>query len=179
MHRTTTAALAGLATLALTIPAPSATAAERTFRDPAGDSGAATDIRRVDVSYTGKALRVVIRYPGSTLRDSFPRVWIDSRRKDKGPEFRASAIPNSEDFGMRRTENFNRPDSGAYVTCPRFRVFADGNPGAPPRSRFVIPARCIGDPSKVRVAVEMVSLDDASSDWSRDVRRFLPWLTQD
>lgn len=172
MRRLITTALAAGATATLMATTLNAANAEvKVFDDPRGDNGKAADIRTTFIDY-GQKLIVVVHYPGSSLVNNKLRYYIDTDRSDVGPEYLATVIPNSDVFGITEVENWKRPNQGDPVECPGFRASADAlNPG-PKRTNIRIPARCIDAPDEVRVAVWFKR--GASSDWARDVKRFLP-----
>jgi len=172
MRTLTRAGLTTLATAALISPALSAQAAEKSFRDPSGDSGRATDISRVDVKYDDKRLRVTARYPGSELTGSRVRYWLDTDRSDKGPEIFIDIIPNSDGLFMAEVEGWKKPFRGDPIECRGFRAWADGLNDAPKRTWMKVPSSCIDSPKKVRVAVQ--TKRGSSSDWVKDVNTFLP-----
>jgi hypothetical protein len=171
MRRLIKTALVGMGTVALMATTVNAHAAVGHFTDPSGDSGAATDIKRVDVGY-GKRLTVIVRYPGSDLQGSILRYYLDTDRGNFGPEYLATVIPNSDIFGITKVENWKHPNQGTPVSCPGFRAFADAFNDGPPRTWVKIPPRCIGAPDAIRVAVR--TKHGASSDWARAPRTFLP-----
>jgi len=141
------------------------------FDDPKGDSAHATDIRSTTIDY-GQKLIVVVHFPGSSLQNNVLRYYIDTDRSDVGPEYLATVHPNSDVFGISKVENWNKPNQGQPVNCPGFRALADGLNGGPKLTNVRIPARCIGAPSSVRVAVWF--RHGASSDWARATHQFLP-----
>jgi hypothetical protein len=171
MRHLTRAGLSALATAALLTPMTAAEAADRSFSDPAGDSGRATDISRVDVSYSKKRLRVTARYPGSDLQGSNVRYWLDTD-KDRRPDVFVHIIPNSDGLFLMEVNGFNKPFSGDPIPCRGFRAWADIFDSRGKRTWVKIPSRCLGDPGKVRVAVQ--TKRGKASDWVRDVKTFLP-----
>jgi hypothetical protein len=155
--------------LAATALAPWAAQAEtRKFGDPAGDSGEATDIRRVVVRYEHR-LRITVRYPGDTLEGS-SRVhyWIDTRRRNPGPEYFVEVLPNTELGDLLRVDTWSTAD-GEAVDCPSLRAYADIF-AEKPRTWVSMRPRCVGAPGTVRVAV--VTRDGASRDWVERRRTF-------
>lgn len=165
--RTRTAA-AIVAALAATMWAPGAAQAEtRAFRDPAVDSGQATDLRRVIVKYEHR-LRITATYPGDTLEGSVVRYWIDTRRRDPGPEYFVEVRPNSELGDLQRVDTWSTT-GGEAVECPSLRAHADIF-AEKPRTWLRVGARCLGSPGKVRVAVQ--TRDGASRDWVESRRTF-------
>jgi hypothetical protein len=175
MRRLIKTALAAGATAALMATTLNAHADVQIFDDPKGDSAHATDIRSTFIDY-GQKLIVVVHYPGSSLANNVLRYYIDTDRSDVGPEYLATVYPNSDVFGITKVENWNKPNQGTPVRCPGFRALADGlNPG-PKRTNVRIPARCIGAPDSVRVAVWF--RHGASSDWAKATHKFLPTVNR-
>ena len=166
---TTTLAAAGAAALIATTLNP-AHADVRVFDDPQGDSGNAADIKTTFIDY-GKKLIVVVHYPGSSIENNKLRYYIDTDRSNKGPEYLATVIPNSDGLGIAKVNNWKRPNQGDPVDCPGFRAHADALNGGPARTNVRIPARCIDAPDAVRVAVQFKR--GASEDWARGEHRFL------
>lgn len=172
MRRLITTALATAGTAALMATTLSTAHADvRVFDDPKGDSGKAADIRTTFIDY-GQKLIVVVHYPGSSIVNNKLRYYIDTDRSNVGPEYLATVIPNSDGLGLAKVNNWKRPNQGEPVNCPGFRATADGLNGGPKRTNVRIPARCIGAPDAVRVAVWFKK--GASADWARGVNRFLP-----
>jgi hypothetical protein len=72
----------------------------RTFHNPAGDSGAAPDIRSVVVRNADpskpRRVSVAVRYELTGDNQSSLNAWFDTNLQNPGPEYRASVIPNSE-----------------------------------------------------------------------------------
>lgn len=151
----------------LSIASP-AQASTRTFTDPSGDSGQATDIRTVRVKYA-KRLTVVVTYPGSSLVGSRIHYFIDTARKNPGPEYALTVVPNSEISPLVKVSGF-RDHRGEPVVCRGLRASADIS-STRPRTSMSVPAKCITSPGKVRVAVRTKAA--GGSDWARARRTFL------
>ena len=172
MRRLIKTALAAAGAAALMATTLNAHADVRVYDDPKGDSGTRADIRTTFIDY-GQKLIVVVHYPGSSMANNNLRYYIDTDRSDVGPEYLATVYPNSDVFGITKVENWKRPNQGTPVHCPGFRALADGLNRGPKRTNVRIPARCIGAPDAVRVAVWFKK--GASSDWARGYRQ-LPAL---
>ena len=147
----------------------------RSFSDAAGDSGRAPDIRTVDVSYA-KALRIQAHHVGPKLSvTTSVTYWLDTRRRDKGPEYRAFAVPNSDSFGLLRVEGWK--SKGTPVKCRGLRMRAD----IFDQTRTLTlraPGRCIGDPPRVRVAVRVLKHGKGGPwrDWAPAAFHFYGWV---
>lgn len=140
----------------------------RKFNDRRGDAPRSIDIRKVRVdNSTRHRNKVIVRIKQRRLRagDSVS-VYFDTKRKNRGPEFRITAHYASE-YSMVRMKTWTKRDKG--VTCGyryRLRMYASGV------SRATVHRKCLGKPGRVRVAVK-TSRDGPGHDWARAKRRWL------
>lgn len=161
--------LATAAVAATVLVAAPCLAASRSYTDPAGDSGKATDLRAVTVSYDAR-LRVTATYPGSSLKKSVLRYWLDTLPHNHGPEFLVVVVPNSDGSGILAIDDWGQI-RGDPVDCAGFGAHADVF--ATRHKTWVgLPPSCIGAPHKVSVALQ--SRRGKSSDWVKDTRTYLP-----
>lgn len=169
--------VAGLSTLLLAVGvlvaggAP-AQAEQRVFHDKAKDTKRVVDIRRVTVDYA-KRLTVTAKHRGPELNaNTTVFFYVDSRRRNAGPEYRAFAIPNSDGFGLARVDGW-KDSSPRWVNCRGLRMRADMFDETR-RLVMSVPGRCIKDPKKVRVAVRAKAAytHKTFNEWAPGVRRF-------
>jgi hypothetical protein len=172
-------AAAGLATAAIVASAAApAVAQSRTFHDARGDVTASVDIQRVRVvngSATKHAVRIFV-----TQRDLRPgdrtTVWLDTKPRNRGPEYRADGKANTNDLGLVRVNTWKDP--GKVVKAPRFVMHSDGNaPGD--RTRFFIPRHAIGDPGAIRVSAraQRHGPQGVVRDWAPSAHTFYGWVS--
>jgi hypothetical protein len=173
MNRPIRAGVVGLAVACVVSVPTTASAATKTFDDPAGDSGSATDIRTVTVTYEAR-LKVVATYPDSTLKGSFLRYWLNTAPKNPGPEYLVTVVPNSDSFGISKIKRFGQIH-GQAVDCAGFRAKADIF-SEKPRTWIRIPARCLGEPGRIAVAVQ--TRHGKQSDWVKAPQTFLAFVRQ-
>lgn len=166
----TAAAGATLLTLALAAPASAAT---RYFADEPGDTGGAGDITVVKVANSSAGnTRIGVRAQVGEFSpgDSFT-AWFDTRRSDRGPEYKVEAIANSDAFGLARVETFR--SRGTPVTCSGLRVTADALTAR--EIAISVPRSCMGSPRTVRVALKAQYVDadgETTVDWAPAKRKF-------
>ena len=143
------------------------------FEDPVGDS-TSVDISQVRVAHEN-AVKVNVRSAVPLAAGQVYSFWIDTGRGPR-PTFHVSFRANSDfsdslgvvrSFGRRTTR---------VVRCPGMRAHADMFDEAPVSLR--IPRRCIGDPKRVRVAVQFEDETTGSVDWAPERRTFTPWVAR-
>ena len=143
------------------------------FEDPVGDS-TSVDISQVRVVHRN-AVKVSVRSAVPLAAGQVYSFWIDTGRGPR-PTFHVSFRANSDfsdslavvrSFGQRPTR---------VVRCPGMRAHADMFDEEPVSLR--IPRRCIGDPTRVRVAVKFEDETTGSVDWAPDRRTFTPWVAR-
>jgi hypothetical protein len=165
IRRATAVAAASLLGGAMLVP--SAQADVATFPDPGGH------ITGVRISHGPKTVGVTAYDAEMTLGTHY-QFWLDTNPHDPGPEYRVNVIPNAGGSPLRKVANFHSP--GTKVKCNGLRATADvfGEDYA----KIVVPRSCIGNPSKVRVAVRGYYGDEhpAVVDWAPGKERFTPWV---
>ena len=165
-------AAAGATVLAVAMAAP-ASAATRYFADEPGDTGGAGDITVVKVANSSEGnTRIGVRAQVGEFSpgDSFT-VWFDTRRSDRGPEYKVDLVANSDAFGLARVETFR--SRGTAVRCSGLRVTADALTAR--EIAISVPRSCMGSPRKVRVSLKAQYLDAdgaATVDWAPAQRTF-------
>lgn len=167
-------ALASVAVLAGTAQADSAS-----FTDRHGDIRSGNDILRVRVvngADGGARLNLVARLRdlGSTDRVDF---WIDTDPHDRGPEYRASGVSESDFMELRAVDGWGT--QGTAVPCRGFDIGMNGGDPSE-RARFTIPRRCLGGPGPVRVSVHSRRVTDngAQNDWAPARHAWYPWVAR-
>lgn len=165
---------AAVAALALG-PAAGAHADVERFTDPRDDTPTSVDIWRVKVDNSTRARNkviVAVRQDNVRIGDSIT-IYFDTRRRDRGPEYSISAYVDSEYF-MHRREGWARVGRPVPFSCGySLKIRHDD------RSRAVVPRRCLGHPSKVRVAVKVTrGIPVTSRDWARAPRTWLGWVAR-
>ena len=142
----------------------------RQFTDPAGDSGNSVDFTRATVTYN-KVLRVSAAYPQSELElNTLLNVWLDTKRSDPGPEYKVSALADSDFLGIFPVERFGGP-TGEAVNCPSFAARVSTFTTLP-RVWVKMKATCVDAPDKVRVAIQ--ARHGGDSEWIKAPQTFLP-----
>lgn len=146
------ALVACLATGSTVLASPAA-ADVRRFGDR--DGGGGTAIQRMVVTNGPNNVRIQLAHKGRLHEDYF---WIDSRRRDPGPEYRVAMLANSDydpAAAIERVEKVN--SAGKPWRCAADADLHSDNfePGA--RSHIAIPQRCIAGPGGVRVRADSVS----------------------
>ncbi|UPK74919.1 hypothetical protein MU582_21200 [Nocardioidaceae bacterium SCSIO 66511] len=141
----------------------------RKFRDKRGDAKGSIDITKVRVDNSTKHRnKVVVRVKQRGFRSGgLVEVYLDTKPKRKGPEFRLTGYVGSE-YAMRRMKSWKKP--GSVVKCPGYAMKMVGKG----KTRAVFKRGCIGKPGKVRVAVH--TNRGNRSDWARGVFRWLGWV---
>jgi hypothetical protein len=157
----------------------SASAETQTFRDQRGEVSASVDIHRVKVingSASTHRVKVVVtqrRLKGGDEID----VWIDTKRANPGPEYRAGVKANTNALGLLMVRRWGSP--GQVVACPRFRATSDQfRPGN--WTRISIPRRCLADPGAIRVSarVRRHAADGWVRDWAPKRHVFYDWVAE-
>lgn len=103
--------------------------------------------------------------------------WIDTDRADRGPEYRANAVSESDFLELRAVERWGQ--HGAVVPCRNFGVaMSSADPSQ--RARFLIPRRCLGRPGAVRVSAHnrRITENGAQNDWAPALREWYPWVAR-
>lgn len=149
--------------------APSASADIRTFPD------VGAHITAVRVSHGPLAISVTA-YDADMTFGTYYQFWLDTNSGDPGPEYKAEVYPNSDGIFLMRVANFD--SSGRRFNCGGFRAFADA--GGAPEAKIIVPRRCIGTPSRIRVAVRGYYGEEHPIivDWAPGERRMYPWVNR-
>lgn len=181
LSRRTTAALSALVALPLTaaltvgLAAGPAYAESTGSRDPADAAASPTDVRRVHVNHTERALRLRVRF--TDLRrsgSSGMSVFVDTDRARRGPERVLSAgLFEGTDYLLFRSRRWQV--RGGPLSCSyRLRLdYADDV------ATVRIARACLADAPRVRVALRMTDdngADGTVTDWLGERRELTPWL---
>lgn len=175
MNRKTLAACAAAAlALPLTVAAP-ASAAVVTVVD-GDDSTIAADVHRVRLAHNPKNVRVRITfdelYRSSDIGQGMS-VYLDTDRRDPGPEFRlVSGLNAGTDYTFESVTRWAGP--GEVVTNCTYRLRLNWKKDV---ATFTAARKCLGRPKRVAVAVHASeNLPDGSSasDWMTGRRVFSP-----
>lgn len=145
------------------------------FADPVGDAWHVADIQKVRVQYA-KRVNIQATYTRQLTTRSLVSYWIDTRPANRGPEFYASATPNTESFGLFRVDRWNQL-LGDPVRCPGLTTYADISNDSH-EVRLSVPARCIGAPDRVRIAVRIRNVYQGRTygDWYKAPQTFSPFV---
>lgn len=148
-------------------------AATRVFTDP--NDAPAIDIRKVHVTYRG-LLRVRVEHDGRLAIGQLYAFWIDTRRRNAGPEYYAAFRPNSDNLSLKRVSGFG-DRTKTSTTCKRI----DGGANAlRPHGdvTFRVAGKCLGNPNRVRTSVHFFTTNGSSADWAPAHRRLYPWVNR-
>lgn len=168
------------ATAAVTVLAASAVIAggahgEVAVFNDSGDVESSVDLLRIRLD-NGEAnprqVRVRIVQEDLLIGDEVT-VFLDTKRRDPGPEWKATGVPAAE-WVLIRTEGWASTQPEVACAPGSMRMHLDTDV-----TRLVLPRSCLDDiqPSKVRAAVRVVRDDPAARDWARKRRTFLPWVS--
>ena len=156
--------------LVLGVAPVSAVADTEVFDDPVGDS-TSVDISRVRVVHRD-AVVVRVRSEVPLAAGQLYAFWIDAGdgpQPDYYVDFRANS---GYDEVLRLVRSF--ADRRSNVECRGLRLRADIFSNEPVSVR--IPRRCLGEPGRVRVAVQFKDESTGTVDWAADRRTFGPWV---
>ena len=169
-RRTLRAASVALLALVLTfLGAGLAYAGGKHFTDPNDSRG--IDIRAVGVRYA-HWLRVQATYDGHLKVKQTYVIWIDTNARNRGPEFYFGNIPWSEVGSLQRVSGF-RDRTRTLTKCEK----VDGGVNEQTRTiGWAVAGSCLGNPKRVRVAVQLVRPNGTDSDWAPGLRRLYPWV---
>lgn len=167
-----TAAVAAAVTLA-----PAANAETTRIDDGADATASTTDIRVVRVNHADHRVRIQVDFPD--LRedgDAGLMIWLDTNRKQAGPEY-ALGAPLYSGSGYDLVQSDGWKPTGQPVDC-RYNLQLDYA-----EDHLVLTARrsCFEQPGKIRVAMRMTDYADASqpvTDWLLGRRQFTSWLSR-
>lgn len=160
------AAVIGAALLATTTGLAPAQADTRTFRDQGAHLTTVEVIHGAQVEVKASV--------GPYRIGSYFTFWLDTRASNAGPEYKMEVYPNSDGLAVLRVGNFS--DKGRAVRCPGFRATADVF--GPEVVTITVPRSCIGNPSRVRVAVRAYYDVPGPNviDWGPGLRQFFGWV---
>lgn len=160
--------VAAVLTLAL-VATPAAMAGTVSFNDEVGDTASRSDIRRVVAEHvhTADRLRVTTRLSEVVIGVELA-VFIDSRPRNAGPEWKVSAYPDSE-WALLRVDGW-RDDGIPVRTCGRVSYGLDADR---PVARATLPSSCLRLHRDVRVSVRVRDAGHGR-DWAPAPRRLLP-----
>jgi hypothetical protein len=175
MHRflARTGALVAVTAASLALSTLPSEAATRTFYD--GDSSSEMDLTRVKVTNGTTYLTVTADVGSMTVEDRF-YLWVDTDSDNAGPEYRGTAIPNSEWQLLRKVGSFS--DGGKSIAgCD---VMGQADVFSEPTVVWKIKRSCMKNPGKVRVTVRAryQAAGDIKSDWGPGYRKFFPWVAK-
>lgn len=168
------AALAVVLSLGLTVATVSTAGADSTaYDDPVGDS-TYVDISKVRVTHSN-AVKVKVKSALPLDYNQLYGFWIDVGRGGPEPDYYVAFGPNQGyDDSITKVRSF-QDRRGRTVPCRGLGASADVfEPTKPVIVR--IPRRCLGNPGRVRVAVEFDDTERGTEDWSADRRTFGPWV---
>ena len=140
--------------LVLTCAVAPAEADTRRFRDRAGETGVESDITRVSVTNGARGgRRLVVKAAVGDLapEDSF-LFFVDTRRRNAGPEYLVRLRPNSTGPLLRRIAGWGDVGSGHAVRCRGLRGKADAF--GRDRVQVSVPRRCVHTPRQVRIGIQ-------------------------
>ncbi|MDQ1628010.1 MAG: hypothetical protein QOI54_1754 [Actinomycetota bacterium] len=174
-------ALAVLATalcLSVASPAP-ATADSRWFGDRVLDTRLPADVTRVTVQHHAQ-VTVRIRHRDLRFDSGAPgavRVAFDTGARYVGPEFYVRVHYQSDEAPDLRLARGWGALHGAPTACVGERVSVSA---ARDVTRFTVPARCLGDPLRLRVHVRIDPRpgDPRAADVAPGARRMGPWVNR-
>lgn len=148
-----------------------ANAAKRTFTDP--NDSPTIDIRKVHVSYRDW-LRVRVEHDGRIRVGQIYAFWIDTRRRNPGPEYYAAFRPNAEVPTLERVSGFG-DRTKTPTTCQQ--IDAGANAGRPHGDvTFKVAGSCLGNSKRVRLSVHFINANGSSADWAPAARQLYPWV---
>lgn len=141
--------------------------------DPVGDA-TSVDITHVRVAHRN-AVKVSVRSAVPLAAGQVYGFWIDTGRGPR-PTYAVKFRANSDFSGrLAIVESFGQRPA-RFVSCPGMRAHADMFDGRPVSLR--VPRACLGEPTRVRVAVRFADEIGGSVDWAPERRTFGPWVSQ-
>jgi len=122
---------------------------------------------------TADRSKVVVRVIQEDVRDGDNiSVYLDTRRRDRGPEYRLAARFGSE-YTLARLETWTR--ATRFLDCRDNITLNESS--STDRTRVVLPRKCLGGPGRVRAAVFVERDSGAGShDWAKARRTWLKWV---
>lgn len=155
-----------------------AAAETRVFFDATGETGGRfADITRVSVDNATVGDRVIVRANVGRLRiGDASHLWVSTSRRNPGPEYRMTVIPDSDGLWLDRMgDDFWGPVE-RRIACPGLRARSSASGGTaddPDHVRFSIPRSCIGSPARIQVALRhKYNAEVVRNDWAPGYKRF-------
>ena len=175
-------ALAAAAVAVSVVSAAPASAAERTFKDRAGDVRGGFDIESVRVANTGKWIKIRTHHHNLRYGDTAPgggvSVFIDTAHRRHGPEFRFSGpVGFDGDYALVTVHRWKADDEALNCKGLRFGVNYKRDV-----VHFAVTRRCLDRAfdhrvGKIRVAVQAAqntASGDPRIDWAPKRRTLYP-----
>lgn len=142
--------------------------------DGLGRDGSNGDIEKVRVRHGVGAVSFVVTPAGDDGGAHFYDFWIDTDRRDPGPEFVATvSLEVDRVVSVSRAESFG--DLQGAERCRRRTTRYDFDTQV---LRTKVPRWCLGRPARIRVAVQ-ASQEYGTTDWAPRRRAFTRWLRRD
>jgi hypothetical protein len=157
--------------LVLIAPLGPAMAGTTVFEDPVGDS-TSVDITQVRVVHRD-AVTVRVRSEVPLAAGQLYVFWIDAGHGPQ-PDYRVAFRANSDFDGRLRLVSSFEDRRPRYVECPGMRAGADIFADEPVSLR--VPRSCLGNPGRVRVAVQFKDEIADTVDWAPERRTLGPWV---
>ena len=177
-------AVAALSAVTLTLGLAGPASAERHAVNDGLDTSHGSDIMNFSVRNGNENVYVRSNHYG-LRRDprtgSGGRVYFDTDRSDKGPEFvLVGGFTSGTDYTLVETEGFAPKQWGDPVEHGDYLMRVHHKKD---RVRIVVSQAALGDPAKVRVAMRVSgNRTDGTShglvDWVGEPREFTPWLAR-
>lgn len=156
-------------TLMAIVWAPVALAATISYDDTVGETRSRSDIKRVVVEHQRRENRLSVKARLTKVVYGVEfAVYLDTRRRNSGPEWKISGYADSE-WGILKIKGW-RDKGRPGPVCGRARYSKSTDA---PVARVRIPTKCVKIRSSVRVAVAMVDSRNGT-DWVPRRRSFLP-----
>lgn len=132
------------------------------------------DIRVVKVRY-GDRLTIRVDHDGKIAVGQKYKFWIDTRPRDKGPEFSFVFAPNSDFARFRRVDGF--ADRGRAVKKCGQEWGGSADIFKPHRDVVaIVGVGCLRTPARVRVSAQLVV--NGEDDWAPRYRRLYGRVTR-
>ncbi|MEO8107219.1 MAG: hypothetical protein ABI720_07855 [Actinomycetes bacterium] len=162
----TTLGLAVLVVLAGALPAQAATVS---YDDKVGDTSSRSDIKKVVVDHQGKKNRLTVKVRLTKVVYGVEFVtYLDTRRKNRGPEWKISGYADSE-WGILKVKGWKDKGTPGPI-CGRMSYSKSTDV---PVARVRIPTKCLKMRRSVRVSVAMNDPKNGA-DWVPRRKTFLP-----
>lgn len=168
-----TAALAGVALLTPALSAPAEAATVR-INDQPGDAKA-HDVKWVRVKYGPDRLKITMKWAAGSNPSDFQDVFVDTRKKDAGPEVEITGSAETEHWYAGFVKNWKM--AGWKRTCTGKADYDLGDRIL----RMKVPRACIrrdghAQPKRVRVSARDVFETERVWDWVPGKRQWSRWI---